>query len=406
MQRNESLLVSMICSHPCCCCLTQSSHLNATLMGRKDNSSLPTGTIPLADCTAVQYSQVLDYILSWSRPKLHLSLCTGPSLSCKEVKIRSLQDIGSRLSIYWCDHSCLCIALQYWMKVIDLVPPWWDSSHVLQVPTTSGDSGCPPCADTSPPSCVCFLFFFMPFLFYLSFCLQPFALCWPKASGLSLKLASVFFVFAFHSLQTFTWNPTSASAGAAIPSFFWPAVVRVRFQTLYFCFKLTPRRAEPSALWPRSVPLLTRAGLHHKLDATSCERYAGRLHRRVLDSPTRQLLSRLYQHAGFHLLLPSPRRQGDLSGAPSFPELTRLCMLLRACAYWRWTAVYMRFSFGKLKCVFLPHFYQSTCRGQWWPCSINKVPFFFTQPRGFIALPKWNACTWLVSVDVCAFIFI
>lgn len=68
--------------------------------------------------------------------------------------------------------------------------------------------------------------------------------------------------------------------------------------------------------------------------------------------------------------------RGDPTAAPSVtPKLTRFCMLLSACAYWRCTGVYMRFSLVS-KCVFYQ--LQKAAIGAFTIGSkryINNVPF-------------------------------
>lgn len=163
--------------------------------------------------------------------------------------------------------------------------------RVLQVPTTSGDSGFLSCADTPSvlPPPVHFFFLslsFFNFIYhFVSFCHLHSVDQKPRDNLMSWH----FFLCVFNSLQTFALNSTSASAGAGVPVvlilfffFSWPIIVRVRLQVFISISKLTWHRDEPNhqplQRPQRCVPIppenassradvrpVTRAGLRHKL---------------------------------------------------------------------------------------------------------------------------------------------
>lgn len=346
--------------------------------------------------------------------------------------------------------------------------------RVLQVPTTSGDSGFLSCADTPSvlPPPVHFFFLslsFFNFIYhFVSFCHLHSVDQKPRDNLMSWH----FFLCVFNSLQTFALNSTSASAGAGVPvvlilffffSFFldqllseldckssfpfqnWldtetsqtislcsdrsdasrfrqktppHALTSVPSQGLDFATNSAVFLTTPNGTWPR----LHRRGFYSVLDTNIGSCFVLRLccsHRcctakattffcrRIPSKPLMKPLSKCWLPS----FIAAPGGQSSvvirLGAPPDLPspvQLTIFCVLLRACAYWRCTGVYMHFSLVA-KYIFLQNltdvFWEQTRQSY-----INKAPF--TNQRCSIELPKpkWNACTLRVSVDACAFNFI
>lgn len=118
-------------------------------------------------------------------------------------------------------HNLQCDVLSCWW--ISLSLPYFPGAYYKRWLGLS-----PMCRySVSPPS---------SYFFYLSFCFQPFALCWPKASGQSYELAVGFFFFSIPSKvvrriqEVGLWVLEPHSSSSFLFSFF--IICKLRFQII------------------------------------------------------------------------------------------------------------------------------------------------------------------------------